>query len=97
MTFNLFNNLLIGYKWIIRVNDKLLQKVISEDHEHNIYFSQINLSEARENFFKNTKAHCAQKDISEALEQFHRKELRWRDVSAAHLASLANIWGLSFI
>ena len=31
--------------------------------------SQINLSEAREHFFKNTKAHRAQKDISEALEQ----------------------------
>ena len=36
-------------------------------------FSQINLSEARENFFKNTKAHNAQKDISEALDKFHRK------------------------
>ena len=33
--------------------------------------SQINLSEAREHFFKNIKAHHAQKDISEALEQFH--------------------------
>ena len=33
--------------------------------------SQINLSEAREHFFKNTKAHRAQKDISEALEQVH--------------------------
>ena len=30
--FNLFNNLLIGYKWSTRVNDKLLQKDISEDH-----------------------------------------------------------------
>ena len=73
------------------------KKDINEDHEHNISFSQINLSEARENLFKNTKAHCAQKDISEALEQFHRKELRWRDVSAAYLASLATIWGLYFI
>ena len=80
---NLFNNLLIGYKWSTRVNDKLLQKYISEDHEHNIYFSQINLSEAIETFFKNTKAPRAQKDISESLEQFHRKELRWRGVSAA--------------
>ena len=97
MTFNLFNNLLIGYKWSTRVNDKLLQKGKSEDHEHNIYFSQINLSEARKNFFKNTKAHHAQKYISEALEQFHRKELRWRDVHAAYLASLATIWGLYFI
>ena len=52
---------------------------------HNISFSQINLSEARENFFKKItnsqinvseareqlfKAHRAQKDITEALEQF---------------------------
>ena len=94
MTFNLFNNLLIGYKWSTRVNDKLLQKDINEDHDHNIYFSQIKLSEERENFFKNTKAHRSQKDISEALEQFHRKELRWQDVNAAYLASLATIWGL---
>ena len=28
---NLFNNLLIGYKWSTRVNDRLLQKDISED------------------------------------------------------------------
>ena len=33
--------------------------------------SQNNLSEGRENFFKNTKAHRAQKYISEALEQIH--------------------------
>ena len=33
--------------------------------------SQIKLSEAREHFFKITKAHRAQKDISEALEQVH--------------------------
>ena len=44
--------------------------------------SQINLSEAWENFFKNTKAHCAQKDISEALEQFHRS----KNLSEAHRA-----------
>ena len=49
----------------------LSSKNISEDHEHNISFSQINLSEERENFFKNTKAHRAKKDISEALEQVH--------------------------
>ena len=97
MTFNLFKNLLTGYKWSTRVSDKLLQKDINEDHEHNISFSQINLSEARENFFKNTKAQRAQKDISEALEQFHRKEIPWRDLSAAYLASLATIWGLYFI
>ena len=97
MTFESFNHLLIGYKWSTRVNDKLLQKDISEDHEHNISFSQINLSEARDNFFKNTQAHRAKKDISEALEQLHRKELLWRDVNAAYLASLATIWGLSFI
>ena len=87
MTFNLFNNLLTGYKWSTRVNDKLLQKDINEDHENNISFFQIKLSEARDNFFKNIKAHHAQKDISEALEQFHRKEIRWRDVNAAYLAS----------
>ena len=91
ITFSLFNNLLIGYKCSTRVNDKLLQKDIDEEYEHNISFSQINLSEARENFFKNAKAHRAQKDISEALEQFHRKELRWRDVNVAYLASLATI------
>ena len=62
MIFNSFNNLLIGYKWSTRVNDKILQK-----------------------------------DISEALEQFHRKELRWQDMNAAYLASLAIIWGLYFI
>ena len=33
--FSSFNNLLIGYKWSTRVNDKLLQKDINEDHEHN--------------------------------------------------------------
>ena len=33
--------------------------------------SQINLSEAWEHFFKNNKAHRAQKDISEVLEQIH--------------------------
>ena len=69
MIFNSFNKLLIGYKWSTRVNDKLLQKDISEDHEHNISFSQINLSDARDNSFKNTKAHHAQKYISAALEQ----------------------------
>ena len=31
MMFNSFNKLLIGYKWSMRVNDKLLQKDISED------------------------------------------------------------------
>ena len=36
-----------------------------------ISFSQNNLSEARENFLKSSKAHHAQKDISEALEQVH--------------------------
>ena len=36
MIFNSFNNLLIGYKWSTRVNDKLLQKDISEDQASNI-------------------------------------------------------------
>ena len=33
--------------------------------------SQLNPSEACEHFLKNIKAHRAQKDISEALEQIH--------------------------
>ena len=49
----------------------IAQTNISEEHEHHIYFSQINLSEAWENLFKDNKAHRAQKDISDALEQFH--------------------------
>ena len=48
--------------------------------------SKINLSEAREHFFKNTKAHHAQKDISEALEQFHSS----KNLSEAHRAILTN-------
>ena len=49
------------------------QNNISEAWENffKITNSQINLSEAWEHFFKNIKAHHAQKDISEALEQFH--------------------------
>jgi len=49
----------------------IAQTNLSEEHEHKNFFSQNNLSEARENFFKNTKAHRTQKDISEALEQIH--------------------------
>ena len=41
------------------------------DFLQNFTNSQINLSEAREHFFENTKARRAQKDISEALEQLH--------------------------
>ena len=48
--------------------------------------SQINLSEASEHLFKNIKAHRAQKDISEALEQFHSSKNR----SEAHREILAN-------
>ena len=40
-----------------------------EGISQNFTNSQINLSEAREHFFKNNKAHHAQKVISEALEQ----------------------------
>ena len=69
MTFSLFNILPIGYKWSTRVNEKLLQNDINEDHEHNISWNQINLIEARDNFFKNTKADHSQKHISESLEQ----------------------------
>ena len=45
--------------------------IIAWEFLENFTNSQINLSEAREHFFKNTKAHRAQKDISEALEQVH--------------------------
>jgi hypothetical protein len=44
---------------------------LSEEHEHKISISQKGISEARDIFFKTSKAHRAQKDISEALEQFH--------------------------
>ena len=49
------------------------QNILSEAWENffKITNSQINLSEAWEHLFKNKKAHRAQKDISEALEQFH--------------------------
>ena len=50
------------------------QNNLSEARENflkKITNSQINLSEVGEHFFKNNKAHHAQKDISEALEQFH--------------------------
>ena len=50
-----------------------------------IYFSQNNLSEARENFFKN-KSHRAQKDISEALEQV----LAHKNLSEAQRAILTS-------
>jgi hypothetical protein len=44
---------------------------ISEGHKHEISISQKSISESREIFFKTSKAHRAQKDISEVLEQFH--------------------------
>ena len=59
------------------------QNNISEAWENffkKITNSQINLSEAWEHFFKNIKAHRAQKDISEALEQFHSS----KNLSEAH-------------
>ena len=64
------------------------QNSISEAWENffKITNSQINLSEAWEHFFKNTKAHHAQKDISEALEQFHSS----KNLSEAHRAILTN-------
>jgi len=49
-------------------------------------YSQINLSEACEYFIKNIKAHRAQKDISEALEQFHSSIF----LSEAHKAIISN-------
>ena len=48
--------------------------------------SQINLSEAREYFYKSFQAHHAQKDISEALEQFYSS----KSLSEAHRAILTN-------
>ncbi len=48
--------------------------------------SQINLSEAWEYFYKNFQAHRAQKDISEALEQFYSS----KSLSEAHRAILTN-------
>ena len=44
-------------------------KNLSEDHEHKVFISQRGISESREIFFKISKAHRAQKDISEAYEQ----------------------------
>jgi hypothetical protein len=53
--------------------------VKQERFSKNFRNSQINLSEAWEPFFKNNKAHRAQKDISEALEQIPRlKKFKWR-------------------
>ena len=43
---------------------------ISEDHEHNISFSQINLSEARENFLKILLT--LKINLSEAREHFFK-------------------------
>ena len=39
-----------------------------------ISYTQINLSEAWEYFYKKFQAHHAQKDISEAVEQFYSSE-----------------------
>ena len=59
---------------IIFLSLKIVQ-VKRERISKKITNSQINLSEARENFFKNNKAHRAQKDISEALEQFQGSKI----------------------
>ena len=52
-------------------------KNISEDHEDNFSFSQINLSEARENFFK--FGNNSQINLSEEREHFFKN-------TKAHLA-----------
>ena len=40
--------------------------------------SQTNVCEEWEHFLKNNKAHCAQKDISEVLEQLHSSQIfKW--------------------
>ena len=62
------------------------QTNLSEEHVHKIFISQNNISEAWEYFFKNIKAHHAQKDIIEALEQFHSS----KNLSEAHRAILTN-------
>ena len=49
--------------------------------------SQINISEAWDYLFKSIKAHHAQKDISEALEQFHSSK---KQLSEAYRAILTN-------
>ena len=41
MTFNSFNHLHIGYKWSTRVNEKLVQKDISEDQWVAKYYATI--------------------------------------------------------
>ena len=41
----------------------IAQTNLSEEHEHKIFFTQNNLSEARENFLKNTNS---QINLSEA-------------------------------
>ena len=56
---------------IFFISLKILSEAIENFFKKHFTNSQINLSEAREHFFKNTKAHHAQKDISEALEQVH--------------------------
>ena len=48
--------------------------------------SQINLSEAWEYFYKKFQAHRAQKDISEALEQFYSS----KSLSEAYRAIITN-------
>ena len=49
-------------------------------------YSQINISEAWEYFYKNFQAHRTQKDINEALEQFYSS----KSLSEAHRAILTN-------
>ena len=60
--------------------------------------SQIDLSEAWEHFFKNIKAHHAQKDISEALEQFHSSK-NWgeahREILTNHSINMVSQIGVS--
>jgi hypothetical protein len=65
---------ILGYLTLWYYFNALLLKTptnISEEHKHKISISQKSISEGREIFFKTSKPHRAQKDISEALEQFH--------------------------
>jgi hypothetical protein len=69
-----FIYIILGYLSLWDYFNMLLLKTptnIRGEHKHKISISQKSISEAREIFFKTCKAHHAQKDISEALEQFH--------------------------
>ena len=59
---------------------------ISEEYEHTSFIYQKGISEAWEDFYKIFQAHRAQKDITEALEQFYSS----KSLSEAYRAILTN-------